>query len=373
VEQVRRVRSVAVIATVAALVAASCGRHTDQLEIGLRRVALDLAFKDASKSPPLSPRAVARQLSVVDTSVLNQVPVADEPPARQPRVITVPARQEPVCNAAPAGANYDYPTYAVVKDPPKVGTYTRHNAGTVKIETTVFNLDLPYPAKSNLDISDLKFVTADPLLNERDVTALNPPSDVRNSALFPPRINFTMTRYGPSGLKQIDSFQYSTGGATGGDYVWLIKRETIVNGVSAVFTPTPPIQYIKLFTTEGSGSAVRHAGTDRDTNTALAVQSTIVGRESVDICGDVFDTFRVQIQENFVDLSKSPPVVSGNEGGTSNFWNIQFDHGLIVLREEVHSTFRGSTQIAGAPVPVTVRYDYTSTLDSLTPTPAKGS
>jgi hypothetical protein len=313
---------------------------------------------------------VAQQLSIVDNSILAEVPAAPEPPARVPRVIYVPAKQEPPCTAAPAGAQYDYPTYAVVKGPPTVGTYSRHNDGTVKIQTTVFNLDLPYPQKTKVDIGDLNFVTGNVALNDKDVAAVNPPADVRNNATaFPPRVDFNMTRYGPSGLKQIDSFRYSTGGASGGDYLWLIKRETIVNGVSTVFTPTPPIQYIKLFTTEGSGSANRHAGTDRTTNTALAVQSTIVGRESVDICGDVFDSFRVQIQENFVDLSKSPPVVSGNENGTSNYWNIQFDHGLILLREEVHSTFRGTTQIAGAPVPVTVLYDYTSTLDSLTPTP----
>ena len=41
------------------------------------------------------------------------------------------------------------------------------------------------------------------------------------------------------------------GGATGGDFLWLIKRETTVGGVKTVFTPTPPIRYIKLFVTEG--------------------------------------------------------------------------------------------------------------------------
>src|SRR6185436_4229224 len=117
-------------------------------------------------------------------------------------------------------------------------------------------------------------------------------------------------------------------GATGGDYLWLIKRETTVGGIKAAFTPTPPIRYIKLFVTEGTDSEVTHAGVDRATNTALTVQSKIVGRESVDVCGSVVDTFRVQIQENFVDLSKSPPTISGNENGTANFWNMQFDHGL---------------------------------------------
>ena len=367
-----RVRAVAIVAVVG-LLAASCGRQPDPLEIGLRRVALDLAFKDAAKATPLSPRAVAAQLGLVDRGVLDQLPIQEEGPAPTRRIIVVPFKPEPVCEVAPAGANYDYPTYAVVKDPPKVGAYSRHNVGTVKIDTTVFNLDLPYPAKSKVNIDNLQFVTASSVLNDKDVNGANLPQQVRDSPdLFPPRVEFTMTRFGPSGLHTTDTFRYSTGGASGGDFIWLIKRETVVNGVSSVFNPTPPIEYIKLFTTEGSGSANTHGGTDRDTNTALTVQSTIVGRESVDVCGTVLDTFRVQIQENFVDLSKTPPVVSGNDSGTANFWNIQFDHGLIVVREEVHSTFRGSTQIAGAPVPVTVTYDYTSTLDSLTPEPIKG-
>jgi hypothetical protein len=367
------VRAIAILG-VLAMVAASCGRRQDPLEIGLRRVALDLAFKDASKATPLSPRAVATQLNVVDRTVLNQVAEDEVAPAPVRRVIVVPAAPAPKCEVAPEGKNYDVPTYAVVKDPPVVGTYSRHNVGTVKIETTVFNLDLPYPEKSKVDIGDLKFVTASDALNDKELNGANLPKDVRERTdLFPPRVDFTMTRFGPNGLRTFDSFRYSAGGATGGDFIWLIKRETIINGVSSVFNPSPPIRYIKLFTTEGSGSASTHAGTDRDTNTALTVQSTIIGRESVDICGEVIDTFRVQIQENFVDLSKTPPVVSGNESGTANYWNIQFDRGLLLAREEVHSTFRGTTQVAGAPVPVTVRYDYVSTLDSLTPAPPKAT
>jgi hypothetical protein len=351
------------------MVSAACGDKQDPLEIGLRRVALDLAFKDETKAEPVSPRQVVTQLQVVDAGLAEEVPEEAEPPRRGPKLIVVPGRKpEPPCVPAPPGAQYDVPTYAVVKDPPAVGTYTRHNTGTVKIETAAFNLDLPYPAKSNVDISDIRYVTASSYVNSGDADSLGLPGEVRNSRdVFPPRVEFTMTRSGPSGSKIVDTFRYSLGGTSGGDFLWLIRRQSVVSGIKTDFNPTPPIRYVKLFVTEGTDSEVTHAGVDRATNTALTVQSKIVGRESVDVCGTVVDTFRVQIQENFADLSKQPPVISGNENGTANFWNIQFDHGLLVVREEVHSTYRGTADIAGAPVPVTVLYDYTSTLDALEP------
>jgi hypothetical protein len=356
------------------LFSAACAPKQDPLEVGLRRVALDLAFKDETKAEPVSPRQVVTQLQVVDDALEEEVP-EDEPPRKGPKLIVVPGRKpEPPCVPAPAGAQYDVPTYAVVKDPPAVGSYTRHNTGTVKIETAAFNLDLPYPMKTNVDISDIQFVTATSYLNSDDADSLGLPGEVRdNPDAFPARVEFTMARSGPSGSKVVDTFRYSLGGATGGDFLWLIRRETTVSGVKTVFNPTPPIRYVKLFVTEGTDSEVTHAGVDRATNTALSVQSKIVGRESVDVCGSVVDTFRVQIQENFADLSQTPPVISGNENGTANFWNIQFDHGMLLVREEVHSTYRGTAEIAGAPVPVTVRYDYTSTLDALEPKAPKAA
>ena len=180
-----------------------------------------------------------------------------------------------------------------------------------------------------------------------------------------------MTRHGPSGLKVVDRYRYSSGGTTGGDYLWLVRRETTLNGKTTVFNPTPPIRYVELFVPEGPDSEVTHAGTDRETNMALSIQSKIIGRESVDVCGEVVDTFRVEIIENFVDLSQQPPVISGNETGTANYWNIRFDHGLLIVQEEVHTTYRGTEEVAGAPVPVTLRTDYVSTIDALTPKPLK--
>ncbi|HUP85453.1 MAG TPA: hypothetical protein VM143_07280 [Acidimicrobiales bacterium] len=366
------VRTLLVMGTCGVLVGA-CASREDPLEIGLRRIALDLAFKDATKAEPVSPRQVAVQLGVADVRTLAEIPEEEEPPRRTPRVIVIPPRRpQPVCEAAPPGANYDVPTYPVVKDPPEIGTYTRINQGSVKIGTAAFDLDFQYPPKSEVDVTDVAFVTATAYLNNDDVDKLGVPAQVRGDpTAFPNRVEYSMTRHGPSGLKVVDRYRYSLGGTTGGDFVWLIRRETTLNGKTSVFNPTPPIRYVKLFVAEGPDSEITHGGTDRATNTALTVQSKIVGRESVDVCGEVVDTFKVQIVENFVDLSKQPPVISGNESGTANFWNVRFDHGLLLVREEVHSTYRGSTEVAGAPVPVTVKTDYIGTIDALKPKPLK--
>ena len=367
----------AALVALCGVVVSACAERQDPLEIGLRRVALDLAFKDAEKAAPVSPRQVVAQLGAADPTILQQIPEeepeVEEPARRGPRIIVIPAKKtEPECEPAPPGANYDVPTYPVVKDPPAVGTYTRRNNGTLKVETAAFNLDFPYPPKTNVDITDIQFVTASSYLNAEEADQANLPPTVRNDATaFPPRTEYSMTRYGPSGLKVVDRYRYSSGGTTGGDYLWLIRRETTLEGKTTVFNPTPPIRYVELFVPEGPDSEVTHAGTDRETNTALAVQSKIVGRESIDVCGEVVDSFRVEIIENFVDLSQQPPVVSGNETGTANYWNIRFDDGLLIVQEEVHSTYRGTMQIAGAPVPVTLRTDYVSTIDALTPKPLK--
>ena len=138
-----------------------------------------------------------------------------------------------------------------------------------------------------------------------------------------------------------------------------------------MFEPSPPIRVVRLNVPEGNiaDAGVVHGGVDRTTNVAMTVQSQILDRELVDVCGEVVDTYRVQIKEQFVDFSTSPPETSGNEGDTSNFWNIQFDNGLLIVREEVHTTLRTTTTILGQQVPIAIDYDYVSTLDRLQPDP----
>lgn len=357
-----------------ALVAGACGGGgPDPFEIGFRRVALDLAFKDADKAPPIAPRRALEQLQFEESEIIEALD--EEPPlVRRPRTVSPPRAPKFVCETADPNATPAVPAFPVVKDPPTVGVYPRHNVGTIGIEIGTQNVKLPYPAATKWTVADVRSVTASTYLNADEAESLKlPPTARDNTTAFPPRTEFSITRTARRGFSTTDTYRYSGGGTTGGDYIWLIRRVTEANGVKSTFNPTPPIRVVETFSPEGPDSDVNHGGVDRATNVALAIQSTVVGREWVDVCGEVHDTYRVQIKETMVDLSKNPPEVSGNEGDSVNFWNIQFDNGVLIIREEAHTTQRTSvtTTVNGqqARVPVAVRYDYVSTLDSILPTP----
>jgi hypothetical protein len=368
-----RRRLVALVAAAAAL-AGACGGNDDPLEIGFRRIALDLAFKDAAKAEPVEPTQVIRQF--VEPEVTFSVEEVVETEPREPtvrRVVrTVPRQQQRSCPTAPEGATPATPAFAVVKEPPKVGSYARHNEGTLNIALATSNFDLPVPALSTWQIGRSEFVSASVLAADQDVDALAPPPEVRgNTTAFPEVPEFELTRRLLPGYSVTDTFRYTYTDEPGGDYLYLVKRVRVTQGKESTFTPSPPIRIVRLNVPEGNlaDAGVVHAGVDKATGVAMAVQSQILSRELVDVCGEVVDTYRVQIKENVVDLSKEVPETSGNEGETANYWNIQFDNGLLIVREEVHSTYRTTTEVLGQPVPVIITYDYTSTLDSLQPGP----
>lgn len=351
---------------VLALVSSGCARTDEKpYDIGLRRVALDLAYEDAEKAAPETPKAVE--------AVVEEAP---EPELFVPKkVVHVIPKRAPkfVCGKADPNQTPAVPAFAVVKGPPKMGVYNRHNAGTITAELGTQTVKVPYPPASSWDIRDVKEVTASTYLNPNDVNSLNPPSQVRsNETAFPKRMEFNLTRtvriLGFE-FQQIDTLRYSRGGTTGGDYIWLVKRVTISSGVRTEFNPTPPVRLVELFTTEGPDSDVTYVGVDRATKMALEVQSTVVGREWVDVCGVNEDTYKVKISETMVDLNKTPPQTAGSDPAQETFWNIQFDNGLLILREQVHTIWRTSVKTGNAFVPAVVKFDYTSTLDSLEPKP----
>lgn len=329
----------------------------DPFEIGIRRAAVDLAFKDADKAPQAAPREVLEQL----------IPegLEDIPRAR----VRLLAQAEN-CPSADPNQTPAVPAFAVVKDPPKPGVYGRHNTGTLRVQVgTGEPLELAYPPATEWRVTDVRQVKVINYVNEEDQEV---PGGVPRETGFANRIEFSLTRTVSRNFYVTELFRYSRGdGGTSGDFIWLVKRTTVAGGQVSEFNPTPPIRYVRLFTTEGPDSEVRHAGIDRETNVALAVQSKIVGREWVDVCGENIDTYRVEIIETFADLSKNPPEIGGNELTRPSFWNIQFDNGLLIAREEVHTvqrtSFRGP---GGARVPILVSFDYVSVLNSTEPKPS---
>ncbi|HVM09658.1 MAG TPA: hypothetical protein VM345_14415 [Acidimicrobiales bacterium] len=357
----------------AALLASACGGDSNPVEIGFRRIALDLAFKDAEKAPPIASADVIRTVIGADDDFEVEFEEESEAPVRVVRRgPPPPPRVTRQCDTAPEGATPERVAFQSIKDPPKVGVYPRHNEGTLTIDVVPQPIVLPVPELSRWEIPQVSFVRANVALNEESEATLNPPAQVRdNNTAYADMPQFSITRRLLPGYSTTDTYRYTYHGATGGDFLYLVKRVSVARGVETVFEPTPPIRMVRLNVPEGDmvNAGVVHAGVDRKTNMALAVQSQVVSREWVDVCGDMIDTYRVQIKEQVADLSQSPPRLSGNEGDTTNYWNIQFDNGLLIVREQVDSTLRTSTKIAGQDVPIAVHYKYTSTLDQLDPLP----
>ena len=376
-------RSVAVVAALGGL-SAACSSERDPLEIGLRRIALDLAFRDAAKAEPVAPREVITQvipeeLTVGFDDLLDEVestPTA----ARQRTVVRVPppppTRAAP-CAVADPSATPERQAFVVIKDPPKVGTYLRRNEGELDIRFATFGFKVPYPASTAWDLPRVDANNGPTVVSDGDQKAIGgvPDAVKNNTTAAPPNYEFDIVRKSLPGYSTTDTYFYTYTGATGGDYLYLKKRVTVADGAVSEFNPTPPIRVVRLGISPGgegtTSSESSHAGLDRTTNVAMTIQSDVIGREDVDVCGEVLDTYIVRFQERVVDLSKSPPDSSGNDPETYNFWNIQFDNGLLIVRETVNSVTRTSVKVPGtpAPVPVEIRANYSSTLRSPEPAP----
>ena len=370
-------RRLAVLAGFGMLVA-GCGGPENPLEIGLRRIALDLAFRDAEKAPPVEPREVITQIIPGDIT-FEELPEPDEVSGQAPTRRTVvrvppppPSRSAPPCAEAEPTATPDRDAFAVIKDPPTVGTYLRRNTGHLDITVATFNFQVPYPVSTAWDIPRVESVAASPVISERDKSLPVPAQVTSTPTVSPPSFEFDIVRHSLPGYSVTTTYSY-TQGASGGDYLYLRKRVTFVDGQPSTFIPSPPIRVVRLGVSQGGDGTTRsdsnHGGVDRETNVAMTIQSDIIGREFVDVCGEVIDTFVVRFQERVVDLSKSPPESSGNDPDAYNFWNMQFDNGLLIVREKINTVTRTSVGSGATRVPVIINSQYQSTLRSPEPFP----
>lgn len=360
----------------ASMLLAACAGEANPLEIGLRRVALDLAFRDADKALPVPPQEIITQIIPAEmTSSLEELTEVSTVP-RQRTVVRVPPppppRRAAPCPGAEPTATPNRDAFAVVKDPPRVGTYPRRNVGELDITFATFNFKVPYPPSTVWDIPRVEVASGPPVISERDKNVPIPSQVTGSPTASPPSFEFDIVRHSLPGFSVTTTYSY-TQGASGGDYLYLRKRVTMVNGSPSVFIPSPPIRVVRLGVSQGGDGTTRsdsnHGGVDRETNVAMTIQSDVIGREWVDVCGEVFDTFIVRFQERVVDLSKNPPDVSGNNPDAYNVWNIQFDNGLLLVREAIDTVTRTSVSAGAARVPVEIRAKYTSTLRSPDPSP----
>ena len=379
----RTTRRWAVLLAAMVVLTAACGSKPDPLDLGFKRVSLDLVFKDAAKAPPPDPRKVQTIIEYFNEDyAIEEVEEEARPTRRIPRGIPrEPA--VPPCLTAEPGATPEIPALSATNEPPEVGTYRRKNTGSIKLNVPpLINVRLPYPLLTSWTVTDITSDVGTVVTNPRDDDEL--PVDQLPSAnprpgteVIPAPVvhRFTLTRNVTADTRTVDTYQYfGERGSTNldsteydGDGLYLVKRETFSSLGTRVFEPTPPVMITAIGDEHETQEVKTTSGVDRTTNAVMTVQSKIVGREDVDVCGEVYGTYRVEFDEIFVEAGPDGnPVVSGTvETGKKNVWNISFNLGLRLIREEVHRIDRAT--VGGVPAEVT--WDYTSTLMNFEPEP----
>ena len=343
-----------VVAFALALLAGACGGQDDlRIQIGLQRIALDLAFKpegETEKAKPqqtLMPTAIGSQAEFAIT-----VPEATFDP--QTSGIVRPLRMEPPCAVAD-GVFPDRPVASTVARPPVAGVYPVHRTGTFAVESAVFPFKGVMPPKGEKEYRNVKVIpgTTDVL-----------------------------------GNKAADQFEYEVVEQTGDNFtartlrvtpkaIQLVKQVTKVGTTTVTFSPTPPITLVGLGGSEGS--SWNSAGIDTATGTSMVVQGTIAKRENVDLCGKVYDSYMVRSTERITnvadqytsqtnDASGQASAAPGGEPGKPNTYWVATQYGGLFIQEEFHTTTTLTVEAAGgARVPVTLKLDYRNTFDAIDP------
>ena len=324
----------------ATLLTTGCSVDAPPLELGVKRVALSLAFAEEELAEPVAPRVL-----------YELVPAPPELIAAPDVPYVAPSFELPsflACQPAPEGAPLGAAVERVAAAPPVAGTYLRRNTGTIHIEGGVVPIDLPYPPLSTWVHGEPTEVSVTPTPvagNSFQVPTEPAPADEYEvvKTLTP---DFTITdrlRRTPTAIE-------------------LVSRVTNANGTESTFTPEPPI-IVHQFDVEGTQWT--SAGMDTATGTAMLFEGTIEAREIVDVCGTIVDTYRVTFVEQVVNLRTGE--VSGSQPNVPNAYNIAPQLGGLIVREDVHSTLTAREPNSGATV--LVQMDYVSTLASPDPIP----
>lgn len=347
-----RVR-MASVAVALALVAAACGgggHH--RVQIGLQRLALNLAFKaedQAKKAEPVQTIVPTIVPSQAEYAVTVPTSTFDQRPAR----LSTPRPVAPPCLAA-QGVLPDKPVTATVLAPPAAGRYTVHRTGTFAIESAVFPFQGLMPPKGEKEYRNVKVIPG-----TTDVLGNKAPDEYEFEVFEKTGDNFT------SRTLHVTSTA-----------IELVKQVTKVGSTTVTFSPTPAITLVGLGS--GVGTSWNSAGIDTATGASMVVQGQITKRENVDLCGKVYDTFLVQSTERITnvtdqytsqtdDANDQASAAAGGEPGKPNTYWVATQYGGLFIQEEFHTTTTLTTDVGGAPVPVTLKLDYTNTFDAIDP------
>ncbi len=328
---------------VALVAGTACGGGGDDtVDLGLRKVTLDLSFKAKGGAPPSLTQIIGAQEPYAPSSQALGNELGPIGPFSGINLATA-------CPVAPLGLVPEVPVQGTVTKPPEPGTYLSHVKGT-------YDLSGPVSLKG-----DFFPVGAMEIANVTDVDSTDPitgPFRTISYDVIERNILSSTTTHYESITRDITRTEVRNAPHQVASELVMISTKTTAAGSTTTFTPNPPITVMQY---GGEGSEWTSAGIDQDTNTAMVVQGTITARESVDVCGKMIDTFRIESVERIAN-----PVtgyVSETNAATGNVYSVATQFGGLMVRKVVDTTSTFNVSGGGAKLVV----KSTSTLDSVTP------
>lgn len=321
------------LAVALAVTAAGCGSSEAGLDLGVRRVALNLAFAVEELAVPVEPNRII-QLIPAPPGIDEPADLASPPPFEAPPPFEL-------CPTAPAGAAPREPVSREISNPPVPGEYLRRNEGTIGVTGGPFPIQLPFPFVSTWEIGEAETVEVPAPFGVGEPTS-HREYDVRK-VLAP-------------GFEVIERMRLTP------DALQLLSRTTINQESTTVFTPEPPID-VYVFGVEGDDWV--STGMDDASGTAMLYQGVIEQREIIDVCGELIDTYRVVVTEQLVNLGTGEVSGTSSSEDEQTVYSYATHLGGLVVREVVHTTH--STRDPETGSPLVIELDYVSTLARVEP------
>ena len=327
----------AILVLLAVALVSGCSNGHKELELGIKRIALDLAFADEAKAVPVPPKVVY-QLLPAPPAIVASGP--DTLPTRLPS-FELPAFVR--CPKAPDGAAPEQAVLRVASRSPAGGKYPRRNTGKIHVDGGIVPIDLPYPPFS--------------LWEQTPPTPVDIPADPTGAVTPAAKGDeYTVKKSLTPDFYVTETFRRTP------TEILLLKRVTVANGTTTTFTPSPAITYYSFGV---ENDEWRSAAVDQETSTAMVLTGKILKREVVDVCGTPVDTYQAQITEETVNLDTGE--VSGSDPTAPSLLNVAPQLGGLVVREDVHSVTH--TRDAKSGSPLTITFAYVSTASTTEPVP----
>ena len=169
-----------------------------------------------------------------------------------------------------------------------MGTFARHNAGNLTIQTGTLPIKLPFPRKSKWELSDLHACRCpagpedpgQPAAGAENVLDNFPPGEEAGA----PQWEYTVRKMLTPQFSITDTYRLTQ------RRLLLLKRDTTTQDGTISFVPDPPISFLEH--AAGEGNTWRSAGVDKATaGDGRRRSRPRKERESVDVCGTLHDTY----------------------------------------------------------------------------------